>query len=94
MESRIILKESWNSKFLYTIIREVVILVWPVKRMDSIRIPRWALEFKFERERPMGRPKTRQLSQVPEDNRKKELAAEEKNLLLKLSLYLMLSVQT
>jgi hypothetical protein len=36
-------------------------MVWPVKKMDSIQIPRWALEFKFEGKIPMGCPKTKQL---------------------------------
>jgi hypothetical protein len=69
-------------------------MVWPVKRIGSIHIPWWALEFIFEGKRPMGWPKTKQLSQVPEDNRKKQLAAEEKNPLLKLPLYLMWLLQT
>jgi hypothetical protein len=28
-------------------------MVWPVKRTDSIRTQKWALEFKFERDRDL-----------------------------------------
>jgi hypothetical protein len=43
--------------------------------MDRTRIPRWALELKFKRMRPIGQSRTRWFSQVLEASRREESLA-------------------